>query len=547
MSIDDDFMNIMNLDSADEYLLKSQERYRFLAEHVADIAWTIDREFRTTYVSPSIEKVLGFTPEERLIQPLNEMVTPESLRKIITEFQKEYAREQIEGIDPDRSVTIEVEYYHKNGSRVWMENNVKAIRDPEGRLIGLYGVSRDISERKQAEKERIQMERQLQQMQKAESLGRMAGAVAHHFNNLLGAVLGNLELALDHLPQDSASRSNINNAMECTHRAANLSRLMLTYIGHSIGKREPVNLSNICEDALTLLSASLPKKIALKTGPSNNGPVVFADATQIKQVVTNLVMNSCEAVEDGEGEIVVTIGTKPASELKGRRLIPADWRPKMETYGCISVSDNSGGMTPQTMERIFDPFFSTKFTGRGLGLPITLGVVKAHDGAIAVENRLGQGAAFEVFLPTISPEQARSGELLHYAEAPSRPVGVILLVEDEEAVREMAIAFLNSLGHEVISASDGVEAVSVYSQHQRDIQCVVLDLNMPRMDGWETLYALRKIRADLPVVLTSGYEESQVMSANRQEKPQTFLHKPYRRGDLQAALARAMRNPALSL
>jgi len=191
------FRDITDRKRSEEALRESEERFKFLAEKMADIIWTVNRDFQTTYVSPSIEKILGFTPEERKRQTLEEMITPGSLKRVQMMFLEELRRDEAGNADPDRSVTIEVEYYRKDGSTVWMENSVKAMRDNSGAIDGIYGISRDITERKIAEKEKTKLQSQLQQVQKMESIGTLADGIAHDFNNILGIIVGNTELAMD--------------------------------------------------------------------------------------------------------------------------------------------------------------------------------------------------------------------------------------------------------------------------------------------------------------------------------------------------------------
>lgn len=530
------FMDITDQKIAAEKLKKSEDRYRFLAENMGDIVWTIDRNLRISYVSPSIEKILGFTPAEYEGRSLKEMITPDSYQRVMDQFQMVPQSGGDDTSGSERSVTVEMEHYHKAGHRVWLENSVKAMKGEEGELTGMYGVSRDIAERKQAEKERLSLERQLMQVQKSESLGRMAGAVAHHFNNQLFAVMGNIELALDDLAIGTVKRVHLDDALSCSERAAEISQLMLTYLGQSAGERKPVDLSDACRSGLKLLSATVPKKIRLVTRLPEIGPTVLADTVQIGQVITNLVANACEAIGGEAGEVVVALNLQPSAQIIHRTFQPADWRPTADTYASLSVSDNSRGMAPGVLDKIFDPFFSTKFTGRGLGLPVALGVAKAHDGALAVASRPDQGTTVELFLPILPPveETAGSGIGAVRRGATRRR---ILLVEDEVQVRRTAAAFLMNMGCDVVMAQNGAEAIEVCDAEADTIHCVLLDLNMPVMNGWETLTELRKRHPDLPVVMTSGYEEAHVMSGHEKQRPQAFLHKPYHRRDLERAIA----------
>jgi signal transduction histidine kinase len=271
-------------------------------------------------------------------------------------------------------------------------------------------MAEDITERKQAEEERLWLERRLQQALKAESLARMAGAIAHHFNNLLGAVMGNLELAMLDFPQGSKSLANLAEAMAASRRAAELGRSMLAYLGQSVGERAPIRFSDICREALPQLTASLPESVRLKVDFPEDGPIIRADAVQIRQIMTNLVMNAGESTGSGAGEVVMTVQVVPAADIRAAKFNPPEWEPNDDHYLCLSVSDSGAGMDQQTLEKVFDPFFSTKFTGRGLGLAVVLGNVKAHEGAVTVESTRGRGSVFRVFLPVLLQEVQLPGK-----------------------------------------------------------------------------------------------------------------------------------------
>jgi PAS domain S-box-containing protein len=415
--------------------------------------------------------------------------------------------------------------------------SISVYSTTKGYFVAIF---QNVTERKRAEEERLGLERQLQQARKAESLGRMAGAIAHHFNNLLGVVMGNLELATCDLAEGSALRENVAEAMTASKRAADISRLMLGYLGQSAGAMGPIELSQVCREALPLLRASLPQKVNLKIELPDPGPIIRGDAAQVRQVLTNLVVNAGEAVGDEEGDVTVTVSVVPAPYIRVSRFHPVDWEPTEQNYACIEVADTGCGMEPQTMEQLFEPFFSTRFIGRGLGLPVVLGTVKAHQGAATAESEPGRGSVFRVYLP-LSAEQPRSSPKTEaVAPEPPQEPGLVLLVEDEPALRNLAKIMLGRLGWEVMTAVDGVEAVELFQQHQARIQCLLLDLTMPRMGGWETLAEVRAIRPDIPVVLASGYDEARVMAGDHPERPQAFLSKPYAMAQLQAALARGM-------
>ena len=409
---------------------------------------------------------------------------------------------------------------------------------------GLVILGRDITERKKVERERLQLEQRLYQMQKSESLGRMAGAIAHHFNNQLSVVIGNLEMALDDLPKKSEARAYIAESMKASHRASETSRLMLTYLGQTTGRKEPLNLAETVRETIPLLDASMPQKVHLKIELPIQGPIIRADAVHIKHVITNLVTNAVEAIAENEGFVTVAMEVTAAPDVRGLRLFPLDWDPKANGYACLTVSDTGCGMDATTLEKAFDPFFSTKFTGRGLGLPVVLGLVRAHDGAIGVESQSDRVTVFRVFFPLdTEPALPPLREVTRVA-MPLKDSGLVLVVDDEPEVRNIAESMLKRmLGYEVLTSGDGYEAVEIFRARKGEINLVILDLSMPGMNGWETLSALRALRHDIPVVLASGYDEAQVMQPGHADRPQAFLHKPYLRKELQAAIDAALKKP----
>jgi two-component system, cell cycle sensor histidine kinase and response regulator CckA len=367
----------------------------------------------------------------------------------------------------------------------------------------------------------------------------MAGAIAHHFNNQLGVVIGRLELAATDLPSGSEVQTSLGEASKAAHRASEVSALMLTYLGQTPGIREPLDLSEVCRRSLPMLQAVIPKDVGMELHLPSPGPTVNANANQIRQVLTNLITNSWEAIRNDPGIIRLTVKTVSSADIPASHRFPIGWQPDDSTYACQEVTDTGCGISEKDIEKLFDPFFSTKFTGRGLGLSVVLGIVRAHGGAVTVESEPGRGSVFRIFFPVCGEEVLRQPE--KGAKVPEiGGGGTVLLVEDEEMMRHLASTMLTRFGLVVLAAKDGVEAVEVFRHHQDEIRCVLLDLTMPRMNGWETLAALRALRPEVTVILASGYDEEQVMQGKHAERPQAFLHKPYSMGQLKAALGAAM-------
>jgi signal transduction histidine kinase len=270
-------------------------------------------------------------------------------------------------------------------------------------------IVRDITARKQAEAEKERLEAMNRQLQKSESLGRMAGAIAHHFNNQLHAVMLGLEAAMTALPAQSTGISYLADAMTSARRAAEVSTQMLTYLGQSHGQRERQDLCVTCRHYLPLLRVVLPQGAALETTLPSPGPQVYANANQIQQVLTNLVTNAIEARSDGPGEVYLTVTTARAADVPATNRFPIDWQPRHPSYACIEVADAGSGIAAGDIEQLFDPFFSSKFTGRGLGLPVVLGIARAHGGVVHVESRPGR-TVFRVYLPVTDAVGGVSGE-----------------------------------------------------------------------------------------------------------------------------------------
>ena len=523
---------------------QAEEKYRFLAENMADIVWTLDKKLHATYLSPSIEKVLGFTAEQIMQRSLPEMITPESWQKVLELSDREFKRETEPDSDPDRSVSLEVEYYKKDGTTVWMEDTVKAIRNTAGAIVGFYGVSHDIAARREAERQRLELEKHALKVQKAESLGRMAGAIAHLFNNKLGVVQGNLELSIADVPDGNEVRENLTEALEASKQAAEISGLMLSYLGLGSGRCERLDLAEELRRKIPLLQNIVPNGIVLETDLMNDGPAVQVNAKQLWQILSQLLNNAREAIGSDTGKITLAIKTIAISDIPTANLSPSDWVPKAKLFACIEVKDTGPGIAADDMDKIFDPFFTTKFMGRGLGLAVTLGFVKAWGGAIGIENRQGHGSVARVYLPLAPNGAPRSPENKTTTTQTLAKGDLVLLVDDQENVRRTGKKMLKFLGYHVLTASCGSEALDLFRLNREAVCCVITDLSMPDMDGWQTLAALRAIHPDLPVILSSGYDEAEVMIPEDADRPHAFLHKPYSLKELKQKLHRTLKGKA---
>jgi len=397
------------------------------------------------------------------------------------------------------------------------------------------------SERLRARDARIEVEKKILQIQKYESLGVMAGGIAHDFNNLLSAILGNLELSALDLPRVSSIRPRIEAALAATRRATELTRQMLAYSGKGAFISRRTNLSALLEADKHIIRSGVPQSVDFTCRLRPDLPAVMADADQVRQAVLALVANAAEAVGDGPGTVTVSTGTMDCDEvcLASSRL---EERPAPGRFVWLEVADTGCGMDEPTRQRIFEPFFSRKFTGRGLGMAAVLGIVRGHGGAIFVETAPGRGTAVRMLFPALEGEgkAAPPPPAKALGETARSLGGTILLVDDEEIVRSVSEQLLRRLGLEVLTASGGQEALALHREHASALDCVLLDLTMPGMDGVEVFRKLREAAPTLKIVLMSGYNEKDALGRLEGGSPDGFLHKPYDLDALKAILEKVL-------
>ena len=485
-------------------LLESEKRFSTLSALAPVGIYLCNAKGLCQYVNPCWCKMTGLSMEEALDEGWIKGLHPEDRDSVFSNWQQM--------VNSEGQWRFEYRFQTPAGKVTWVYGLATPLHDTQGNIVAYVGINTDITDRKQAEAEKAKLEAQNRQLQKAESLGRMAGAIAHHFNNQLQAVMGNLEMAMEELPRGSATSESLTEALQAAHNAAEVSGQMLSYLGQTPSCRhEPLDLSEICRQSLALLQAAAPKGMIIAPDFPSSGPVIRANAGQLQQVLTNLVTNALEAADENRRGIGITVKTVSQTDIPASKRFPIDWQPLEKGYACLEVSDAGCGIACKDIEKIFDPFYSTKFTGRGMGLSVVLGIVKAHNGGITVESEPSRGSVFRVYFPVSTDEVPLQPDKEIQTHA-TQEDGTVLLIEDEEQVRKMAKKMLTHLGYAVLEAKDGVEAVEIFQQHQDEIRCVLSDLTMPHMDGWDTLAALRKLSPNIPVILSSGYDEARVMA-----------------------------------
>jgi len=395
----------------------------------------------------------------------------------------------------------------------------------QGRVF-LQAIVRDVTERKAAEAERLELERRLLHAQKLESLGVLAGGIAHDFNNLLMAMLGNLELAVREISPASPARPRLDAVDRAARRAAELTRQMLAYSGRGRFMIDRLDLNGLVEESVHLLRASTPATLTLNLRLDYAIPAIEADAGQIQQVIANLAVNASEAIGNESGTITLSTGVLDCDASYLRRSRLDEMPPGRYVY--FEVADTGCGMDEQTQKQMFEPFFTTKFTGRGLGMAAVLGIVRGHRGAILLDSALGKGAVVRVLFPV--------------AEAAPRPAGAgtILVADDEDMVLQLCTATLESLGFSVLTAMDGKEAVEMVRRHGAVIRAILLDLTMPNLDGVAVLEEILCLQPGAKVILSSRYDEAEATRCIPKDRLAGFIRKPFGLEQLRCTLQRAL-------
>ena len=391
------------------------------------------------------------------------------------------------------------------------------LRDSAGAIVGLSVAAEETTDRKRAEE-------RLRESQKLESLGLLAGGVAHDFNNLLVGVVGNASLAQEMLPSNHPVSELLEGVLKTGEQAAHLTRQMLAYSGKGKFLVEPLDLSALIPEMIGLVRPSIPKKVALKLELDEDAPPIEADRGQVQQVFMNLALNAAEAIGSHEGQITVTTRVQNVDEAF-RQSHPETAALPAGNYVYLKVDDTGSGMDDATKAKIFDPFFSTKFIGRGLGLAAVAGIVRGHRGAIAVTSAPGRGSSFTVLFPAAA--RTTEGPATARGDATLQGAGTILVVDDEPMVRQLAQKALERHGYTVLLADSGLAAIDVFRRHPGQIALVLLDLSMPGMSGQEALPELRKIRPEAKMLISSGYGESEAMTLFTGQQVSGFIQKPY--------------------
>jgi two-component system, cell cycle sensor histidine kinase and response regulator CckA len=514
-------LDITERKQMEQALQESEERYRAIFNNAAIGINLTDRDSHFLQVNSRSASMLGYTQEELKALTAFDITHPEDLELSIANFSA-----LVDGkVD---SYSVQKRYLRKDGETVWAEAYVSAIHNQRGEFMANLGVIVDITDRKRAEQETERMRAQLLQAQKMEAIGTLTGGIAHEFNNLLTIVSGYAELLLAERKEGDPEHSDLQRIVHASHRGAALVRSLLAFSRKSEMNFAPVNLNREVEEVKKLLDRTLPKTIEIELNLSHGLKTVEADSSQIRQLLMNLALNARDAMPEG-GKL--SIGTINLGEAH----LSAPLGAKPGDYVQLTVSDTGIGMDGETLDRIYEPFYSTQ--GRadktGLGLAVVHGIVEQHGGYVRCDSKPERGTTFQIYLPAAKPRKADA------VSAKAQPVGgteTVLIVDDEEYVRDLASRFLERVGYRVITAEDARTALGLYDKERSDISLVILDLIMPKIGGKQCLEELLKIDPSLKVLIASGYSDTYNKEELVRAGASGFVGKPFHMTELLRAL-----------
>jgi PAS domain S-box-containing protein len=478
-----------------------------------------DGQVRGEWVTEAFERITGYKPSETHGFGWLKLVDPKALG---------LAQLAVEDVLQDRRERFVFPFRHKSGEMRWLSVRVTLRQDRSDGSVRIVGAAEDITQAREAELERRRLEARVQEVQRLESLGVLAGGIAHDFNNMLTVIMGNARLGLSDLDEGESPRERLSNIESAANHAAELTDQMLTSSGKASIQLESVDITSVARGLVDLLRASLGPKVALDISLTET-PRIAADPTQLRQIILNLARNASEAM-GGDGTVRLVVGHEECSreDLSGGFGFS---EASAGEYVTIEVEDTGPGLGEGAVARLFEPFFTTRSDGRGLGLAAVLGIVRSHRGVIDVSNREEGGARFRVLLPASRLLEAPSDEGTKAPQAPP-PGRTVLLVDDDTGVLEVAGEFLRRAGLNVLTAEGGQAALDLLANRADELDIVVLDLVMPEVDGEEVYHAVRRARADLPIVVASGFDREQAANRFPVGDIHGYLKKPYDFDDL---------------
>lgn len=471
----------------------------------------VNEEGNIEFWNKTCEEILGWSIDEVLLKPIKEF-SPD-----IYNFTSSYKETQ-------PASEIEITAKNKHGQILTLRITCRLIRFENNNTLNLI-LFRDISEIKKIQHDKEQLDIQLQHTQKLESLGVLSSSIAHDFNNILMAIMGHAELAMEEIHNPTAIKNYLLNIEEAIKSAGELCRQLLLFAGKKQRPHEPCNLNQLTKDMEHLLKISISKKIVLNLDPAPDLPLIDGEPGQLRSVILNLAINASDAIGNRSGIIRLKTGVVDFTES----YIRTTWfqeNIEKKRYIYLEVSDNGCGMSSETISKIFDPFFTTKDTGRGLGLATVMGILRAHKGTIKVYSELGKGTTFKLFFPVVEDIEKHQKETNEDLTS-WKGKGLILFADDEPVVLQVTTKMLTKLGFTVITARDGREALQLFNQHKNELSAIILDITMPHLDGTDVARTIRSEFPHIPIFLSSGFSQHTLNENDLDFPIQGFLTKPY--------------------
>lgn len=515
--------------SVEERLRKAEEKYRKIFENAPEGIFQITLEGRFVSVNVAMSQMLGYETPEELIADVTDIK-----RQIyaVPEDHDPWLRSVIES---NSVSSFEGEFFRKDHTKMWARVCARPLFHDDGSVIMIEGTFEDITARKKAEEERARLEEQLRHAQKMEAVGRLAGGIAHDFNNLLQAILGYANLLIIKRGPGDPDRHELEIIEQTVRDGADLVARILTFSRNAETKARPIDLNEEIRKAYRLVRRTIPRMVEIKLLLSDNLRIIDADPVQVEQLLLNLAVNAHHAMPEG-GQILIETSNVALSDDYLRTHL----RVEPGHYVLLTFSDTGVGMPPDVLERIFDPFFTTKTNGEGTGLGLSMvhGIVSQYRGHIRCYSEPGRGASFKIYFPASDKESICDVAITR--GMPAFGTETILMVDDDDRIREMGRQMIEMGGYKVLLARSGEEALQVYSSHKDGISLVILDLIMPGMGGNRCLEELLRMDPEVKVLIASGYSSNGLTHADKGRGARGFVSKPYDSKDILAAIRRVL-------
>lgn len=519
---------------AEHKLRESENRFRDIIHSLADWIWEVDKNGKFTYIAGTGSDILGYSVEELIEKTSFELIVPEERAKIVDVFFKCSSK-----LKP----VVDLEHWNlaKDGTKVCLLTNGVPIIDTNGELLGYRGVNKDITNQKKLAAEKTAIEAKLQQSQKMEAIGTLAGGIAHDFNNILSGIFGYTELLQMRMPKDSELLVYLDSILKAGNRAKDLVQQILTYTRQSENDLNPMRIQTVIKEALKLIESSLPSTIAIRQKIQNDCGLIMANHTQIHQIIMNLCTNASCAMEKTGGELTVCLREVElaAEDFKKHTIKPGN-------YVQLTVTDNGTGMDQGVIERIFEPYFTTKEVGAGtgMGLATVHGIVENHGGDIKVSSRPGIGTTLNLLFPRI---EGKAGKAIEASDSLLKGKEHILFVDDEKPIVDVGKKSLERLGYHVETKTSSYDALETFRKQPDKYDLIITDMTMPKMTGEKLSEKIKEIKPDIPIILCSGFNKNITPEKSMEMGISSILVKPLTMHDLAKTIRKVLDEAKMSV